>query len=84
MIFPKKRKETQGATSGTIPKSVDGELPTDKSLHEMHENSRPLELSKQALHELSGQNLQEMEQPAQRIELHEHEVSEMLAYRDRS
>ena len=80
IIILKKRKEAQRATSNTFPVSVDGELPTDKSLHEMHEGSRPLELSEQALHELNGQNLQEMEQPPQRIALHEHEPSKMQAY----
>ncbi len=80
IIFLKKRKEAQGATSSTFPESVDGELSADKSLREMHEDSRPLKLSEQALHELNGQNLQEMEQPPQRIELHEHEPSEMQEY----
>lgn len=43
----------------------------------MQEDFRPLELSGKPLHELSEQNLQEMEQSAQKIELHAGGRSEM-------
>ena len=36
---------------------------------EMHEDTRPIELSEQALQELHGQSVQEMEQPRPRVEL---------------
>ena len=45
----------------------------------MYEKSQPLELTEQALYELGGHNLQEMDQPRQRIELHEHEPPEIQA-----
>ena len=45
----------------------------------MYEESRPLELTGQALYELGGHNLQEMEQPRQRIELYEQTPPEIQA-----
>lgn len=79
MIFLKKRKQAQSATSSIVPELANREFSEDKDLQEMYEESRPLELTEQALYELGGQNLQEMEQPRQRIELHEHEPPEIQA-----
>ena len=39
---------------------------------EMHEDTRPIEFSEEALQELHGQSLQEMEQPRPRAELPAH------------
>ena len=38
-------------------------------MHEMHEGYRPLELGSKPLHELGEQIVQEMEQPAEKVEL---------------
>lgn len=74
----RRRKGAQGVTSSTVPELGGRETPTDKKLQEMYEDYRPFELSARTLHELSEQNLQEMEQSPQRMKLHEHEPSELL------
>ena len=79
MITLKKRKQAHSATSSTVSELANREFSNSKGLQEMYEDSRPHEFTEQALYELSGQNLQEMEQPRQRVELHEHNPPEIQA-----
>lgn len=67
----KKRSFVQAepTSASETAKEAQQENPT---VMEVHEDTRPIELSGPALQELHGQSLQEMEQPRSRVELSAH------------
>ena len=73
----KKRRPVQRAEPTTASETAKEPQQENLTSVEMHEDSRAIELSEQALQELHGQSLQEMEQPRPRVELHAYEPLEI-------
>lgn len=68
----KKRTSVQQAELVTASETAKEPHQANPTVMEVHENTRPIELSEQPLQELHGQSLQEMEQPRPRVELYVH------------
>ena len=68
----KKRNPVQQAEPTSASETAKEPDQANPTVMEMHEDTRPIELSEQALQELHGQSLQEMEQPRPRVELPAH------------
>ena len=73
VVFLKKKKSSsQSAKATTTSEEVKEPHQADSKVPELHEDSRPIELSEAVIQELNGQSLQEMEQPVPRTELWTH------------
>ena len=68
----KKRSSVEQAEPTAVSETAKEPQQANPTAMEMHEDTRPIELSEQVLRELHGQSVQEMEQPRRRVELPAH------------
>ena len=77
VLVIQKRNSSNKARSTAASETAKERHQANRSVLEMHEDTRPIELDDMTLKELQGQSLQEMEQPKPCIELYAHEYPEM-------
>ena len=77
VFLKKKRNSFQRVSSTTASERSKEQYQADSNVLEMHADARPIELAGLAVHELTEQSLQELEQPRPPMELHAHKFAEV-------